>query len=380
MAMVSVLRPFSYGQVVETNNSQSRTIKIKILEHLSSQYGVPNNEVSSESLDIETFKVPISTDSAGNPSFQQQLRSVSVSFKDWVPANWLNRTAQTISPPKVVVGQRVLLWRVGDSRQYYWEELDVDMRLKPDEHVVIAINNHNKGKTLDLDNAYMITYSTRDQRIQVRTNRNNGELSAFEVDINGGKGFLKIMDDMVNNEGDYQGNGLLIDSVNTLVKMQNIDESYIHLDKVDILMNCTGNRTSTITGLDKVVAGNMRFETTDITTKAKSVNVNANTITEVGSQIAMSAPLIKAGGGAFKISAGLSVGPPAPVASSVSASASAVTNIITFEGNITVKGNTVLNGEFVVKNSATFASPVTFGSAVSGSVASWSASCTAPNI
>lgn len=260
MSMVSVLHLFSYGQVVADNTDQSRTIKVKVLEHGNSRYGVPSAEIMTDDCDVEHFLEKIKGDGKGNEEFVQRIISVNVSFKDFVPANWLNRSANRISPPKVVVGQRVLLWRVGDSNQYYWEELDVDMRLKPDEHIIIAINNNNKGKQLDLDNAYIIEASTRDSRIRVRTNRNNSEKAAFEVDINGGEGYLKLMDDCAGSKRDYRGNGILIDSVNTKVVMQNVAGTSYILDGGDILTNCPGNRTATIGGSDTVNASSLVVE------------------------------------------------------------------------------------------------------------------------
>lgn len=248
MTMVSVLHPFAYGQVSEDNADQDRTIKVKVLEHLPSQYGIPNADITTDEVDIEHFLDKTSSDGKGKQEFTQRIKHVEVDFKDWVPANWLNRTANRISSPMVVTGQRVLLWRVGDSNQYYWEELDVDMRLKPEEHIIIAINNHNKNNSLSIDNAYIIELSTKTQRMRVRTNRNNGEKAAFEFDVNGGSGYLKVMDDCAGDKHDYRGNGFLIDSVNTMVAMQNVDGSSYILNKTNIEEVCTGDKTTTVGG------------------------------------------------------------------------------------------------------------------------------------
>lgn len=220
--LVSVLKPYAYGQVVINNDKQEREIKVKILEHLPSQYGLPTDEVFEETIDVKTFDVLKKKDvKARVEEFEEIYRTVSVVIKDWVPAHWLNRLANRINPPKVVVGQRVLLWRVGDSRQYYWEELDVDMRLKPDEHYLIALNNHNDGDALNPDNSYFIEWSTRDGRLRMRTNRNNGEKAAFELDLNGKEGYAKLLDDNGGDPTYYDGNGVHINSVDTTVTMKN---------------------------------------------------------------------------------------------------------------------------------------------------------------
>ncbi len=389
MALVSVLRPFSYGQVVTENDEQHRTINVKILEHLPSQYGVPNDDVDEITIDVP-LQDAVVPKAGGGQTYEPQVKTVGCSFKDWVPANWLNRSANRISPPKVVVGQRVLLWRVGDSNQYYWEELDVDMRLKQDEHIVIALNNQNDGKTLNFDNAYIIEMSTRDSRIRIKTNRNNGEKSAFEVDINGGEGFLKMMDDCAGSKENYQGNGVLIDSVNTYLKLQNVAESNYILDKENIFMNCKGNRTSNIGGLDQVNAGNIEHNT-------NSHTINASSITENADSIVNSASSIAAGGGSMSITAALSVGPPAPPGgggarsagpSAMSAGPSAkaagggtvtIDGVCTIRGNTTVIGTTHFQGASTFDSKAVFQSGASFKAPVDGTLSTWSVTCNYPD-
>lgn len=388
---ISVLRPYCYGQVTALNEKQNRTINVKILEYLPRQYGIPDEEVSTTTIDVETFLKDESDVSAGRIP-----KTINCSFKDFLPAQWLNRSSERITPPRVITGQRVLIWRVGDSRQYYWEELDVDMRLKPEEHIVIAINNHNEGKDLTLDTAYIIELSTVDQRMRVITNRNNGEKAAYEVDINGANGYLKMMDDCQKDEdGNYAGNGLHINSVDTIVTLRNINDSHYILNGDDIFVNCKGNRTTTIGGHDKLDAGSMETNTTThdttatavtmdadtVDTTASAVTTEANTITEKGSTIIMSAPSILAGGGAMMVTAGFAVGPTAAPAKAPLAKMRASLrsgNICSF--NVPVVINNTLGVTAATSLATLSAGATTFSGAVSGASASWSVSCTAPNI
>ncbi len=346
MLEVSVLQQYSYGMVAEANPDQSRTIKVKILEQLASQYGTPDSLVDVITTIVKTFG--------------GKERITTCNFKDWVPANWLNRASATISPPKVVVGQRVLLWRVGDSRQFYWEELDVDMRLKQDEHLVIAINNKNDGERLDEDNAYMVEYSTVNQRIRLRTNRNNGELAAYDINLCGKEGYLRMMDDCAMEGDNYNGNGVLIDSVNTKVTIQNISGTNYILDKEDIFVNCKGNRTSVIGGTDKVTAKDM--------------------VDSVSSTMKMGCPSIAMGGGTMSIAANLSIGAAASVANSpiTALIRSRSANTITIQGTSKFIGNTSFTGTTTYAGAATFGAATTFLKAVIGTSSTWSVSCDYP--
>lgn len=165
-------------------------------------------------------------------------------FTDFLLCEWTNLNSNRVTAPNVMYGERVELWRDGDSETYYWMSTDVDRHLRTLEHVILAISNTNPedrtNKKLDKTNCYIIECDTYNQKVGIHTNKNNGEPFAYDVQINTGKGFIKNNDDV--------GNHILLDSTNTLIELLNKDLTNYRLDKEDIYEYCKGNRTVIVEG------------------------------------------------------------------------------------------------------------------------------------
>lgn len=148
--------------------------------------------------------------------------NVKTTVSNALPCRWLKFNSNRVVCPDVMAEDQVLIYRLGDTDIYYWQDLNT-ANVKRLETVTWAINADPNGKTKDdLSNAYWISWSSHDKHITIQTSKANGEPYAYTVQINTGDGNLTITDDV--------DNAYYIDSANTVVGMQNANGTYFKLD------------------------------------------------------------------------------------------------------------------------------------------------------
>lgn len=259
---IHVITPVATGVCLHdrAEDESSDVIRVKLLELLPNLSGAV-----TDTKDVLSVKVTTPTGVV--------TREVRVG--DWVPATWLNLNDRLLTAPYVVEGMRVLVYRVGDSQDYYWETMDIDANLKTLERVVIAISNTNpsdrSNKVLSKDNCYFIIADTFDKKIAIHTNKNDGEPFAYDFVLDTLNGFFKGNDDV--------GNHMLMDSKNTVIEFINKELTQYRMDKKDILEVCKGNHT-------RKVGGNLIEEVTGQVTrkvgKDYSEDIGGNTTRKTG--------------------------------------------------------------------------------------------------
>lgn len=260
--MIGVLRPICYGIITKNKDLSSRVVTVKVLDLLPNLVGTIDNEVSTLSVNVTTADGEVTH---------------NLSVSDIVPATWLNRNTNRITAPDVQYGERVLLWQDGDSRNYYWETLDIDNHLRQLETVIFAFSNTNANdrtsKTLNLKNCYYMEFNTNEKRIRLRTNKNDSEPFAYDLLLDTKLGNFRIVDDAVKvdlegdeelavredsyppretvpskDDGVLRGNKILLDSANTLIELLNVNHTTYRLEKKNIHEECLGNRFVTVGG------------------------------------------------------------------------------------------------------------------------------------
>lgn len=115
-----------------------------------------------------------------------------------VKAMWLG-DGNRKSSPCVVKGEQVRLYRVGDTQEYYWEEIGRDSHLRRTESVTYAYNARSTDQTIDQapdsTNCYSFTIDGKNGHVTLSTTKANGEKAGFTLQANGKEGHFTIATD-----------------------------------------------------------------------------------------------------------------------------------------------------------------------------------------
>ena len=143
-----------------------------------------------------------------------------------IPARWLKFNTNRITPPNVMPKDEVLIWRMGDTDIFYWQDMNIS-NVKRLEEVTFAFaaDPNNKMKD-DLSNAYYMTMSPRGKHFTFQTSKANGEPFAFTTQYDTENGVVQITDDV--------GDVIFLDAKNTNIGFQNRNGTYINLNKSSI--------------------------------------------------------------------------------------------------------------------------------------------------
>lgn len=263
---ISTLRPAFYGVASADIVYGSNLLKVKPTELLPNVTGQVDTSVTILSTPVTTRK---------------GIVEKKVIISDFINCTWFSRNTNRGTPPDVMKGERILVWRDADSEKYYWESTGIDTHLRTTEHVIMFFSNTNpedrKDKVLGFDNCYIIEVDTKGKKVGIHTNKNDGEPLAWDLQLNTGEGFFKINDDV--------GDHVLIDGVNTLIEMVNKEGTRYALNKKDIEEYAPGNRTLIVDGNNTTtVKGNNTTTTTGnvtVTTEGSNTETitGTNTIT-----------------------------------------------------------------------------------------------------
>lgn len=139
------------------------------------------------------------------------------------PIVWMGDTNRH-TPPDVRRGERVDIYQVGNDDRYYWVSRGADDHLRRLETILWGISaNPNNDTENTKENAYYWEWSSHDGHITLHTSMANGEVASFTFQFDTFKGLVIIEDE--------KGNTIYLDSVNTDIKLENADGSFIQLIK-----------------------------------------------------------------------------------------------------------------------------------------------------
>lgn len=235
----------SLGFVAKNKSRDTNEIEVYPFEIL------PNLKTALTSKTVESVKEGISF-KTGKPYRSTVKRGMSIK------AEWLGKTNMGLAPD-VRWREQVKLYQAGDSDKWYWTSLGRDDDLRRLESLLFYINANPEATDmpLDKDHLYRLYISSHDKIITLTTTTANGEFTTYEFTFNLKDGKVELRD----GEGNY----LLLNSAETLIKLFNKDETTIELNRTNILAKSK----------DKI-----NLETTDYTLDAETVTVNCKTYTE----------------------------------------------------------------------------------------------------
>ena len=153
---------------------------------------LPNTTVDPSSIDSTPKTVK---DSNGSISSVVVNKSRTISC-EWLPIGDSNRT----TPPDVTAGEKVFVYRYGDTDLYFWTTAYFEIDLRKHESVTWLYSNKPEKSNLQTAtiNAYRFVVDTLNKFLELFTNNNDGEYTTYNLSINTKDGVITIIDGKSN--------------------------------------------------------------------------------------------------------------------------------------------------------------------------------------
>lgn len=237
----SGLKLYSLGIVAVTKDKGSDAIKVTPIEVLT----LGNKKLSEEK---NNYKVEM-PDAKGIKR-SSQIESESMLIAKWIPFGHSNR----LTPPDVVAGETVILFRFADTEEYYWTTIFREPKLRRLETVNYGYCNIPQGlEAFDKQTSYWFEVSTDQKYIKLHTSKNDGEPYEYDITLDTEKGNLLI--------DDNAGNSIELNSEQNKLSILTNTDVYIKSPTVTIEAE-----TTHITG-NVQVDGNLKVNQTTTTNK-----------------------------------------------------------------------------------------------------------------
>lgn len=149
-------------------------------------------------------------------------------------ATWMPFGSNRLTPPNIRRGEKVMIWRVGDSDKYYWSEYEYNPKLRKLETVIYLFSNtRNEDEDATPENSWFIEVSTHRKIFHLHTSKNDGEPFSFDIQIDAKEGNFLLCND--------QGEQFYLESKERKWVIRNSDNSEMRLDKKDFVVDVPGN-------------------------------------------------------------------------------------------------------------------------------------------
>lgn len=191
----------------------------------------------------------VNTKDSNNKSLNAEIK-IGSSIK----AMWLQREPNRVTAPNMRRGERVLIWRLGQSDKYYWEPYAADNHLRKLETVIWLFSATQKeNEELDISNCYMLEVNTHSKRVRLQTSKSNGEAFEYIINLDTQEGKFTLTDN-VNNR-------IQLDSSQDRITLSNKVGSFFNMKGTEITMNADTSITMK-TNTFRVIAKETIHETT----------------------------------------------------------------------------------------------------------------------
>lgn len=184
-----------------------------------------------------------------------------------IKAKWFSMNPWLKLPGLVRRGELVRIYRLGDTNEYYWENLGMDnIDLRKKDILIVNVPNEtsNEVQKSNARNSVYFEVNTLDKHITLSTPTNDGEPCGYVLQVNMKAGTFTISDDV--------GNYIAMDSVKERIIMRNNSDSKIELNRADIFIE-SRNSVQVKTKDFKVTTSNTIYhETRDMSSKASKYN------------------------------------------------------------------------------------------------------------
>lgn len=252
---ISQLSHYSVGIVAENKALSSKEVEVIPIEHISFVDG----ELSS---DKEVYEA--SSKDTNDKDWRVKVKSSNSIKAEWLPLGNTNRK----TAPDVRRGEKVVIYRFGDTDKFYWVDYDSSKKLRRLETAVFSFSNNSKEDVEDTsDTTYFFEVSTHNKLIHLHTSKNDGEPYSYDLQINAKDGIVTVQD----NEDNY----IQLTSKERRIRLENRDHSYVDINKKEIYLNAVerirmDSKVIELVGTNKI---------TEITKDYSRTSINA-TLTE----------------------------------------------------------------------------------------------------
>lgn len=215
---------FSLGVVAKDKEKDKKTIEVYLTETLPMHEG----EITDKSQKITNKGITDPNNKDLKENFEvSQNRGITIT------ALWMGENNR-VTAPNVKQGERVKLWTIDGTEQYYWEPCGLDQELRRTERIVwtFASSKDPKEKKLtpDSTNQYTFEINTEDGHVTFTSGKGNNEHIGYKFQINSKQGNVTLTDDGKNPHI------IQLDSKGGRISLQNSKKSFIVLDGDTIKM------------------------------------------------------------------------------------------------------------------------------------------------
>lgn len=212
----SLFKKVSLGIAAETIKPGTRQLEVVPIE----SNGHLNGELVEGNVDLTAT----GSDHSGLEYETKVITSNSVS------AIWYPGKSNALTPPTITKGEQVVLYRYGDTDQYYWTPEGQSDHLRPTDTVGtrVSAKGTKDEKELDESNSYSMEMSSDRKRVRLRTTMKNGEKAAFDAFFNLEEGWFEV--------ADHKGTYIQLNSVSEEINLEVNGGSKLYLEKKKILM------------------------------------------------------------------------------------------------------------------------------------------------
>lgn len=247
----SKLKFYSLGIVAVNKEKKSDHIKVTPIEELTL-----SNGKLSEQKNIHKVELP----DAKGIDRTSELESDMMLVAKWLAFGQSNR----MTPPDVIAGETVIIFRFADTDEYYWTSIFREPGIRRLETVMYAFCNIPSGQeAFNKETSYWLEVSTDEKHVKLHTSKNDGEPYEYDITLDTAKGSLLIDDNI--------GNTIELNSEQNKLSIITNTEVYVKTPKVTIEAeetHITGNVT---------VDGNMTVKQTTTTNKQVTENGTQST-------------------------------------------------------------------------------------------------------
>lgn len=237
---------------------------------------LPNTTIDPASVNSNVVEV---IDSNGGISSINVDKTRTINC-EWLPVGDSNR----VTPPDVVAGEKVFVYRYSDTDLYFWTTTYVEIDLRKHETVTWLYSNKQEKSDLSTatKNAYKFIVDTLNKFIEMFTNNNDGEYTTYNVKVNTKDGIIVIVDGKQNTFTlESQKDTLTIDLKNEL---NIITTNKVNIKTTDINIEASNNINITAGNNISIKAGNDYTLNTGNNTKfshGNSFNSNSSNATSI---------------------------------------------------------------------------------------------------
>lgn len=258
---VSIFQPYSVGLVTKPKARDSRFVNAVAVEIATGTDGESTHAPEEEI--VKGF-------SSDGSEYQVKMTNSRDMECEWLPMEG-NRS----TPPDLERGELVMIYRLGDTPQYYWTCMGLRNHLRTLESVITmyGATPDLSGCGLDFTKCYYQQWSPLDGHITFGTSMANEEKFKYTFQINTKDSFMAMTDDV--------GNYMEINSADARCMFKNANGSIIRMEKqiIDLIADlginfiCGGTKINLTPDMIKSL-------TTTHTQEATTINRNGTTIND----------------------------------------------------------------------------------------------------